>query len=327
MDGFTKANTIMWDVFISHASEDKNDVARPLSTRLEKKGIKCWLDENELKVGDSLREKIEQGISFSKYGVVVLSHNFFSKKWTKRELDALFVQEDNEKKIILPVRYNISHEEIVRYSPILADKFSVCLSEGLDVVAEKIYCAVLRDKVQSDERKYDFREYYSGLLFKELKEWDAADNEDSFDRTVLLMQALAEVANVFLAKYKGVILSRPVLFTVVESVIAEIRLIKEKHNIEVVSTIKKAAVITTWILKYRPLQIVDIADDEVSISVILANEIFSLNVMLSYLGIDLNVISVPDKLIKQVLSEFRHKALDSDFMTFRAQILFDKFNK
>ena len=85
--------TKVWDVFISHASEDKEGVARPLARLLEKSGLKVWLDESELCLGDSLREKIDEGLARSKYGIVILSRHFFSKKWPKAELDGLFSRE------------------------------------------------------------------------------------------------------------------------------------------------------------------------------------------------------------------------------------------
>jgi TIR domain len=62
-----------FDVFISHASEDKTRFVRPLACELEKWGLKVWFDESTLKVGDSLRESIESGLSRSRYGVVIFS--------------------------------------------------------------------------------------------------------------------------------------------------------------------------------------------------------------------------------------------------------------
>lgn len=62
-----------FDVFISHASEDKAEIARPLAESLARAGLRVWLDEFELQLGDSLREKIDQGLSLSRFGVVVLS--------------------------------------------------------------------------------------------------------------------------------------------------------------------------------------------------------------------------------------------------------------
>jgi hypothetical protein len=47
----------MFDVFISHASEDKEAFVEPLATELRKRGLKVWFDKFELKVGDSLRHR------------------------------------------------------------------------------------------------------------------------------------------------------------------------------------------------------------------------------------------------------------------------------
>ncbi|MGA9762644.1 MAG: DUF1883 domain-containing protein [Gaiellaceae bacterium] len=78
-----------FDVFISHATEDKDAVVRPLAVALQERGLRVWYDEFELKIGDSLRQKIDQGIAKSRFGVVVLSHSFFAKGWPQYELDGL----------------------------------------------------------------------------------------------------------------------------------------------------------------------------------------------------------------------------------------------
>ncbi len=73
-----------WDAFISHASEDKAEVVLPLATELRKYGLRIWLDNFSLKIGDSLREKIDEGLAESRFGVVILSPAFFSKNWPKK---------------------------------------------------------------------------------------------------------------------------------------------------------------------------------------------------------------------------------------------------
>ncbi|BAZ65486.1 MAG: toll/interleukin-1 receptor domain-containing protein [Pelatocladus maniniholoensis HA4357-MV3] len=83
----------LYDVFVSHASEDKDIFVRELASRLRQKDYRVWYDELTLKLGDSLRRSIDQGLSQSKYGIVVLSPNFFRKKWTQRELDGLAARE------------------------------------------------------------------------------------------------------------------------------------------------------------------------------------------------------------------------------------------
>ncbi len=76
-------------VFLSHASEDKDDVARPLAVLLQGRGLRVWYDEFELRIGDNLVAKLNAGINASRFGILVLSKDFFGKDWTKYELDAL----------------------------------------------------------------------------------------------------------------------------------------------------------------------------------------------------------------------------------------------
>lgn len=66
----------MYDVFISHASEDKADFVNPLVEKLQDLGISVWYDTLELQWGKSLREQIDNGIKRSKFAILVLSKNF-----------------------------------------------------------------------------------------------------------------------------------------------------------------------------------------------------------------------------------------------------------
>jgi histidyl-tRNA synthetase len=81
-----------WDVFVCHVSEDKEDVAVPLFEELTKYGIRVWMDKFTLQVGDSLRQKIDEGLARSRYGVVILSSQFFARPWPQAELSALFAR-------------------------------------------------------------------------------------------------------------------------------------------------------------------------------------------------------------------------------------------
>lgn len=113
-----------YDVFISHASEDKNDVAKPLAEALRKNGLSVWYDEFELRIGDSLRRKIDKGIANSNFGVIVISRDFISKGWTNYELDGLITRAVNEEQTMLPIWHNITKQEVINYSPSLADKLA-----------------------------------------------------------------------------------------------------------------------------------------------------------------------------------------------------------
>jgi len=127
-----------WDVFISHASEDKNSFVRPLAEALQASGLSPWYDETALTVGDSLRRKIDEGLANSRYGIVVLSHSFFAKEWPQQELDGLLGKEVAGTKVILPVWHDITFEEVRGYSPILSGRVAAKSSEGLDTVVRKL---------------------------------------------------------------------------------------------------------------------------------------------------------------------------------------------
>ncbi|MEM8978067.1 MAG: toll/interleukin-1 receptor domain-containing protein [Pseudomonadota bacterium] len=110
-----------YDVFISHASEDKSLIARPLAKFLRDSGFRVWFDEFELGVGDSLRRAIDKGLSRSNYGVVVLSSAFFSKGWTNYEYDGLVQQSIDQPGIILPIWSGIEFDYVAKESLPLAN--------------------------------------------------------------------------------------------------------------------------------------------------------------------------------------------------------------
>lgn len=108
----------VYDLFISHASEDKDDLVRPLATSLERRGVKVWYDEFSLRLGDSLSSSIDMGIRDSRYGIVVLSPSFLSKSWPDYEYRSLLTREVDGERIILPLWYGICKEDVKRYSPL-----------------------------------------------------------------------------------------------------------------------------------------------------------------------------------------------------------------
>ena len=108
-----------YDVFISHAGEDK-PLARKLALCLMNFGYRVWFDETVLTAGDNLREKIDDGLANCLCGVVVLSPHFFRKNWPKIELDALVARKAAGENVIIPVWYNITADELRKHSPILS---------------------------------------------------------------------------------------------------------------------------------------------------------------------------------------------------------------
>jgi len=129
-------------LFICHASEDRDDFVRPLAEALCKEYEKVWYSEYELTLGDSLLQKIDQGLATCDFGIVVLSKPFFEKKWPQVELDGLFGRETRSHEIILPIWKNITEEEVRAHSPILASRLAVSTKAGLPKVLEQIRLAV-----------------------------------------------------------------------------------------------------------------------------------------------------------------------------------------
>ena len=128
-----------YDVFISHASEDKADFVRPLAEALDAQDIDVWYDEFELEIGDSLRNSIYLGLANSRYGIIVLSKPYFQKDWTQYELDGLVARDLSEEKVVLPIWYQIDKDEVLNNSPTLADRYAI-RTDGSDIpeIVEKI---------------------------------------------------------------------------------------------------------------------------------------------------------------------------------------------
>lgn len=132
------SNSFKYDVFICHASEDKESFVSVLAVKLRNKGFKVWYDDFTLSLGDSLRRKISHGLAHSRYGVVVLSKKFFEKEWPQKELDGLVARENGSDKVILPIWHKITQNQVTNFSPILADRVAVSSDKGIDYVVNEI---------------------------------------------------------------------------------------------------------------------------------------------------------------------------------------------
>lgn len=136
-----------YDLFISHASENRHEFVRPLAEALQELGVEVWYDEFQLTVGDSLRRSIDKGLASSSFGVVVLSSAFFEKNWPQYELDGMVAREMNGVKVILPIWHKVSKDDVLNYSPSLADKVALNSSlKSIKEIAEDLAKVVLSDK-------------------------------------------------------------------------------------------------------------------------------------------------------------------------------------
>lgn len=128
-----------YDVFICHATEDKDAIVRPFAERLRELGLEVWYDEFSLGWGNSLRSAIDEGLQNSSYGIVILSKVFSEKTWTKLELDGMVTTMTTiGKDRILPLRYKITPEVVGKFSPILAGIFSRSWDEGIEKLSKEV---------------------------------------------------------------------------------------------------------------------------------------------------------------------------------------------
>jgi len=129
------------DVFLCHASEDKAAVVRILYDALRSAGVSCWLDEAEIVWGDSIADKINDGLRSSQFVIVVLSTAFLSKPWPRRELaSALSIESSAGVVRVLPLLVGSSEERkaILTELPLLADKLHLVWDGNARRVAEEM---------------------------------------------------------------------------------------------------------------------------------------------------------------------------------------------
>ncbi|WP_369855286.1 toll/interleukin-1 receptor domain-containing protein [Candidatus Thalassolituus haligoni] len=146
--------------FISHASEDKEEFVRPFANTLIDTGVDVWYDEYSLKIGDSLAESIDSGLRECDFCIVVLSHAFFAKKWTKKELYSLENRQINEnRKIVLPVWHNVTSNEVATFSPFLGD--TIALTS--DIEMRKLTNQILESVADESEYLSTKKRYIDAL--------------------------------------------------------------------------------------------------------------------------------------------------------------------
>lgn len=156
----------MKDIFICHASEDKANVVYPLVKKLECLNVSYWLDKAEIRWGDSITQKVNDGLIDSKYVIVVLSKSFLNKNWPKRELNAILnIEASNGETKILPLIYGNSNE-ILQKLPLLNDKMFLSWDDGIDSIGyelkRKLDDSFQHSSIMQDEIAKDF--YNKALL-------------------------------------------------------------------------------------------------------------------------------------------------------------------
>lgn len=159
-----------WDAFVSHAVEDQESFVRHLSRMLTRLGLSVWYAETALRVGDSLSASISRGLACSRYGIVVISQHFITKRWTNWELAGLVNRQNSEEKnVILPVWHGVSKTAVMDFSPPLADLIALnTATEEADEIAFKLLRKIRPDIYGKHERAH-LEKLASGEAMNELQ--------------------------------------------------------------------------------------------------------------------------------------------------------------
>ncbi len=157
------------DVFISHASPDKNSFVRPFAEALRRLGVSVWYDEFSIGLGDSIAEAIEKGIAQSAFSIVVISPRFIERKWTQHEFRALLSLNVEEDRKMVPIWLGVTRAEVAAFSPSLADKLAIDTQYvDADEAAIQIL-RLVRPDLYSQHPRADLEEMASGDTLEKLQ--------------------------------------------------------------------------------------------------------------------------------------------------------------
>lgn len=132
-----------YHLFISHASEDKASFVDGLVKALQASGLSIWYDKEQLKLGDSISDRINRALTESRHGLVVFSPHFLAKNWPQAEQQALFsLSLQSGRKRLLPVLHGVTVEQVSQRLPLLADRLFCDTKQGMPAVIKQILDAV-----------------------------------------------------------------------------------------------------------------------------------------------------------------------------------------
>jgi glycosyltransferase involved in cell wall biosynthesis len=135
---------VMKDIFICHASEDKTEIVRPLVNAFEQVHISCWFDEDEMRVGESIVEQVNEGLR-SRYLLAVVSAAFMSKAFPREELKTALNKQASTGEVHVFLLFVGAEEdledlkeELWRQFPLLKDRHSLSWQGSPDAIVNAL---------------------------------------------------------------------------------------------------------------------------------------------------------------------------------------------
>lgn len=129
------------DVFICHASKDKQKIVYPLIEAIEKENVSYWLYDIETGWGDGSAESINRGLKSSNFVIAVLSDNFIRAGWGHAELFAIRNEEITTGRTkLLPIMIGSKPdaERILKSFPLMRDKHYLNWNDGVELIVKKL---------------------------------------------------------------------------------------------------------------------------------------------------------------------------------------------
>lgn len=140
-----------YDFFFSHAWGDKADFGDAFVAKAEAAGLRVWYDRFELQWGDSIRQKIDEGLRNAYFGVVLLSPTFFERSWTNYELDGLVQRDLSGSGRLLPIWHRLTQDDVAQRAPSLAGRLALSTaSSTTDAIVQELIAVRDRFKAVRD---------------------------------------------------------------------------------------------------------------------------------------------------------------------------------
>lgn len=165
-----------YDVFLSHANNDKIEFVEDLKKSFDKLGIRVFYDRDTLKWGDNWKKKIIEGLENCDFGVIVISNSFFGREWTEKELKALMSRQNKSGlKIILPILYNTTLKDLTAHYKKLADiQFLDASQCDIKDITIQLASVLLSEKSRTDKQLENdslFDDLFSRMNTLDFYEW------------------------------------------------------------------------------------------------------------------------------------------------------------
>lgn len=114
-----------FDIFISYVQSDSDEYVDKLYVALMSREIKTFRDKQVIRVGQSLRQSMDNALAKSKFSIVVFSPEYLTKYWTNYEIDGILTKESlTGDQMIFPIWHGVTADEIASKSPSLANKLA-----------------------------------------------------------------------------------------------------------------------------------------------------------------------------------------------------------